>query len=198
MILSSAAHPLVGIDPDIRCGRPCIAGTHISVRDVLGWLGNGRSVTEIIEEFPELTAAAIEAAQAYVADHKTPYTEVFGREPDFRVTYRLFNPEEGGRKTPAYQGIRWDMAYEDDKGLKTRMVYPEFIDPDGFAIPNGPFAPVGQANMFVLNSAMLDFHRQHIRLGVRGYFMEGPRRVGVWEVAEALGLKRLPPSQPTP
>lgn len=189
MVLSSAAHPLIGIDPEIRAGRPCVAGTHIGVRDILNRLDSGWSVVDIMEDFPELTVATIAAAQAYAADHKTPYAEVFGRQPDFRVTYRIFTAEEGGRKTSAHQGIRWDIRYE-GAGPHNWLVYPEFIDPDGFLIPNGPFAPVGRANMFALNANWLDFHRPLIQPGVRGYFMEGGHRVGVWEVAEVLGLRQ--------
>jgi uncharacterized protein (DUF433 family) len=88
-MLTSPAHPLIGIDPEIRFGRPCIAGTRISVNDVLGWLGNGMSVAEIIGDFPELTPGIIQACQHYAADCVTPYSELLGREPDFRVTYRL-------------------------------------------------------------------------------------------------------------
>jgi len=187
-MLSSVAHPLIGIDPEIRFGRACIAGTRISVNDVMDWLGNGMGVANVMADFPELTAAHLEAARAYAADHKPYYAELFGRKADFRVTYRLFTAEEGGRKSPAYQGIRWDMCYAEDESSKTRMVYPEFIDPDGFPVPNGPFAPVGRADMFVLNPDMLSFHRQLIHPGTRGYFMEGSTRVGVWEVAEVLGL----------
>lgn len=113
-MLSSSAHPLIGIDPEIRLGRACLVGTRISVNDVRGWLGNSMSVADILSDFPELTAAHIEAAQAYLADHGTPYAEVFGREADFQVTYHLFSAEEGGRYTPAYQGIRWDIRYEDE------------------------------------------------------------------------------------
>jgi uncharacterized protein (DUF433 family) len=105
-MLSSAAHPFIGIDPDIRFGRPCIAGTRISVNDVLGWMDHGVSIAEIIEDFPEVTPELIQACQRYAADRNTPYTEVFGREADFQVTYQLFTEEEGGRHTPAYQGIR--------------------------------------------------------------------------------------------
>jgi uncharacterized protein (DUF433 family) len=181
-MLSSAAHPLIGIDPEIRFGRACIAGTRISVNDVRGWLGNGMSVADIIADFPELTAAHIEA----------PYSEVFGREADFQVTYRLFTTEEGGRKIPAGQGIRWDIRYAEETRPHNYMVYPEFIDPDGFIVPNGPFAPVGRANMFILNSDLRSVHRQLIRPGTRGYFMEGNRRMGVWEVAEVLGLRQEP------
>ncbi|WP_332874860.1 DUF433 domain-containing protein [Hymenobacter psoromatis] len=189
-MLSSPAHPLIGIDPEIRFGRPCIAGTRISVRDVLGWLGKGMDVAGILQDFPELTQQAIEAAQAYAADQPTDYTKTFGREPDFRVTYRLFTVEEGGRKTPAYQGIRWDFCYEDKTIVPgwRFMIYPEFLDPDGYVIPNGPFSPVGQANMFILMPERRDFHRQHIRPGVRGFFMDG-LPAGVCEVTEVLSLR---------
>ena len=188
-MLSSPAHPLIGIDPEIRFGRPCIAGTRISVRDVLGWLGNGLSVAEIGEDFPELTATEIAAATAYAADCVEPYTEAFGREPDFRVTYRLFTAEEGGRKTSACQHIRWDFRYADEAvSTGTWMVWPEFLDPDGQVVPNGPFSPVGQANMFICNPERRDFHHPHIRPGVRGFFLEG-RPVGVCEVTEVLGLR---------
>lgn len=182
-MLSSAAHPLIGIDLEIRFGRPCIVGTRISVREVLGWLGNGMSVAEIMQDFPELMAVHVEAVRAYAADHRVPYTEVFGREADFQVTYQLFTAEEGVRRTPAYQGIRWDIRYDEATRPQNWMVYPEFIDPDGFAIPNGPFAPVGRANMFALNPYWLSTHRQLVNIGTRGYFMEGSTRVGVWEVA---------------
>lgn len=191
-MLSSSAHPLIGIDPEIRFGRACLVGTRISVNDVRGWLANGLSVAAILADFPELTAAHVEAAQAYLADHGTPYAEVFSREADFQVTYRLFSAEEGGRKIPASQGIRWDIRYAEDGGPHNWMVYPEFIDPDGFVVPNGPFAPVGRANMFILNPDLRTKHRQLIHPGTRGYFMEGSRRIGVWEVVQILGLRQAP------
>ena len=150
------------------------------------------STVEIIQDFPELTTGQIEAARAYAADCGASYREVFGRKADFQVTYRLFTAEEGGRQTPAYQGIRWDIRYEEETRPHNWMVYPEFIDPDGFPIPNGPFAPVGRANMFVLNPNMRSVHRQFIGLGTRGYFVEGSRRVGVWEVNEVIGLGQEP------
>ena len=191
-MLSSAAHPLIGIDPEIRFGRPCIAGTRISVTDVLGWLGRGMSIAEITDDFPELTPETIQACQYYAADRLVSYADALGREPDFRVTYRLFTAEEGGRKTPFYQHIRWDFRYE-DRAISTGhyMIWPEFLDADRIMVPNGPCSPIGQANMFCINSELRDFHRQHIRPGVRGYFTEG-RPVGVCEVVEVLGLRQRP------
>lgn len=183
-MLSSSAHPLIGIDPEIRFGRACLLGTRISVNDVRGWLGNGMSVANILSDFPELTAAHIEAAQAYLADHAQPYAEIFGRKADFQVAYRLFSFSEGGRYTPAYQGIRWDSRLADETQPHNWMVYPEFIDADGFIIPNGPVAPVGRANMFPLHTTLRTKYQQLVQLGTRGYFVEGSQRMGVWEVLE--------------
>jgi len=124
------------------------------------------------------------------------YTEQFGRSPDFRVTYRLFTAEEGGRKTPPSQGIRWDFRYE-DKAIHTGtwMIWPEFLGLDGEVLPPGLIPASGQANMFCFNLDSREFHCQHIRPAVRGYFVEGPRRVGVCEVVEVIGLRKKPTDQ---
>lgn len=60
----------ISIDPEIRFGRPCITGTRISVYDVLGWLGLGMSVADIIDDFPELTEEQIQACLFYAADRE--------------------------------------------------------------------------------------------------------------------------------
>ena len=51
---ASAVHPPIGINPEIRFGRACLIGTRISMEDVLRWLGNGMSIPDILEDFPEL------------------------------------------------------------------------------------------------------------------------------------------------
>lgn len=58
----------ISIDANIRFGKPVINGTRISVYDVLSWFANGMSVTEIIEDFPELNEEQILACLAYAAD----------------------------------------------------------------------------------------------------------------------------------
>lgn len=60
----------ITIDPEIRFGRPCLKGTRIAVADVLGWLGSGQTVAEIIEDFPEVTEAQIRACLLYAADRE--------------------------------------------------------------------------------------------------------------------------------
>jgi uncharacterized protein (DUF433 family) len=61
---------IITIDPEIRFGRPCIKGTRISVYDVLGWLANGMTIPEIIDDFPQLTDEQIKACLAFAADRE--------------------------------------------------------------------------------------------------------------------------------
>ena len=61
----------IRIDPNIRFGKPCIAGTRITVGDILNWLASGMSFQEIIEDFPELNLEKIRAGLAYAAARET-------------------------------------------------------------------------------------------------------------------------------
>ncbi len=61
---------IIKINPLKRFGRPCVRDTRISVYDVLAWLSKGMSKAEIIEDFPELTEADINACLAYAADRE--------------------------------------------------------------------------------------------------------------------------------
>jgi uncharacterized protein (DUF433 family) len=47
--------------PGVRSGKPCIAGTRISVDDVLGYLASGMTIEQIVEDFPKLNAELINA-----------------------------------------------------------------------------------------------------------------------------------------
>ena len=53
------------INSEIRFGKPIIAGTRITVFDVLNWLANGITVNEIIHDFPELNEDQIKACLAF-------------------------------------------------------------------------------------------------------------------------------------
>lgn len=57
-------------NPNKRFGKPCVRETRITVYDVLGWLAAGMDITEIIEDFPELTKEDIQACLAYAADRE--------------------------------------------------------------------------------------------------------------------------------
>ena len=56
------------IDPRIRSGKPCIRGTRIAVADVFDYLGGGMTISEVLDDFPDLTAADIQACFGFAAD----------------------------------------------------------------------------------------------------------------------------------
>ena len=61
---------LIEINPNIRFGKPCIAGTRITVQDILEMLAGGMTFSEIEEDFPALTADKIKAALAFAASRE--------------------------------------------------------------------------------------------------------------------------------
>jgi uncharacterized protein (DUF433 family) len=56
---------LITRSPDIRGGRPRIAGTGVTVRRIVIWYQLGLSPEEIVRELPHLTLAQVHAALAY-------------------------------------------------------------------------------------------------------------------------------------
>ncbi len=50
----------ITIDTNKRFGQPCVRGLRITVADVLGWLAEGQTTQEIMEDFPELEEADIQ------------------------------------------------------------------------------------------------------------------------------------------
>ena len=60
----------VEIVPGKRRGKLCLKGTRIKISDVLGWLANGMTQQEIIEDFPELTSDHIFACLGYAAERE--------------------------------------------------------------------------------------------------------------------------------
>jgi uncharacterized protein (DUF433 family) len=66
--------PGISMDPKIRFGKPCIAGTRIDVATILGALASGASVEELVSEY-RLTREQISTAlryAAHVAEHLPP------------------------------------------------------------------------------------------------------------------------------
>ena len=60
----------ITIEPGKRGGKPCIRSMRITVYDVLDWLASGRSETEILDDYPELTQDDIRACLAFAADRE--------------------------------------------------------------------------------------------------------------------------------
>ena len=58
-------NPPIITDPEILGGKPVIAGTRISVDLVLTRLAEGRSLADIVAEYPHLSLAQVTAAVDY-------------------------------------------------------------------------------------------------------------------------------------
>jgi len=61
---------VISISSGKRGGRPCIRHMRIAVADVLGWLADGRTHQEVLDDFPELTKDDIRACLAYAVDRE--------------------------------------------------------------------------------------------------------------------------------
>jgi uncharacterized protein (DUF433 family) len=70
MITSVDIGTLIERSPEIRKGRPCIAGTGVTVRRIVGWQELGKNPEEIAKTIPHLTLAQIYAALAYYYANK--------------------------------------------------------------------------------------------------------------------------------
>ncbi len=55
-------------DPAVMVGKPCIAGTRITVEYVLELLEDGHTVDAIVEQHSGLTREGVEAAIAYARE----------------------------------------------------------------------------------------------------------------------------------
>lgn len=56
----------ISVNPKIHFGKPCVAGTRITVQDVLELINEGLSFTEIIRDYyPDLQVEDIRACVRY-------------------------------------------------------------------------------------------------------------------------------------
>lgn len=61
---------LITVDASKRFGKPTIRGLRIAVQDVLEYLASGMTETQILADFPELTAEDVRACLAFAADRE--------------------------------------------------------------------------------------------------------------------------------
>jgi len=61
---------LITQTPGVCGGRPCIAGTGVSVRRIAGWYKMGETPEEIAEQYGHLSLAQVYAALAYYHAHQ--------------------------------------------------------------------------------------------------------------------------------
>ncbi|MFZ0501259.1 MAG: DUF433 domain-containing protein [Steroidobacteraceae bacterium] len=63
-----AVHDRIEINPKIMLGKPVIRGTRIPVELVVRKLAEGADEKALIQAYPRLTAADVQAALMYAAD----------------------------------------------------------------------------------------------------------------------------------
>jgi uncharacterized protein (DUF433 family) len=57
----------ISVKPDVCNGRPVIRGTRITVQTVLEFLAAGDSVEDLLDEYPKLTRADVQACLDYAS-----------------------------------------------------------------------------------------------------------------------------------
>ena len=73
--MTSPAAPLITCTPGVRSGKPCLAGTRITVADVLEYLASGMSQDAILADFPDLQPVHIQAVLRYAAEREKRLSE---------------------------------------------------------------------------------------------------------------------------
>ncbi len=61
-------HPRISAAPGVMGGKACIKGTRMPVEHILGYLGAGDSIDDVLEGYPFLAREDILAALAFAAD----------------------------------------------------------------------------------------------------------------------------------
>ena len=62
------------VDAAVRSGKPCIAGTRLTVSDVLEYLASGMSEGKLLADFPELRHEHVQAVLAFAAERERRLT----------------------------------------------------------------------------------------------------------------------------
>ena len=90
--METVATAHVAVDPAIRGGRPHLAGSRVTVADVvLMHLRLGRSLEEIAGKH-DLPLAALHAAMAYYYDHRAEIDNAIANDDAFQQAFRRDNP----------------------------------------------------------------------------------------------------------
>lgn len=147
----------------------------------------------LYEWFQEASIAGSAAGGRPIRDRLHPHD-------DFEATVRIYSTAEGGRRTPAFNGIRWDFAYAENHPPDTLyMIWPDFFAANGQNLPSDQPLPVGVelcARMTVVVDEMrAEVHGGRIAPGVRFFCQEGGRRVAEGVVTRITGLFTPRPSQ---
>lgn len=57
----------IRLDPEIMGGKPCIRGTRVTVGTIVGLLGAGQEIAEVLQLYPYVTEEDVIAALDYAS-----------------------------------------------------------------------------------------------------------------------------------
>ena len=110
---------------------------------------------------------------------------------DFEAIIRIFTEAEGGRKTPPFNGIRWDLSYIPSDNV-LHGIMPDFYSCSGDSLPTNVPLPIDveiPARMTIRVDEMREkTHRARIAPGVQFYCHEGAHRLAIGRVTRITGL----------
>ena len=58
----------ISVDPQVCSGKPCIQGTRIMVKNILGMIAGGYTLEKILQAYPELTHEDVSEALEYASE----------------------------------------------------------------------------------------------------------------------------------
>ena len=108
--------------------------------------------------------------------------------PDFKARITILTEEEGGRRSPPHNFIRWDFGYlEDPPGSDIYMIWPLFVDENEPPLPTGvPISGTQLATMKIVAPQMQAYHRARLYVGMPFHCHEGARIVARGVVTDLL------------
>jgi hypothetical protein len=121
-----------------------------------------------------------------------PYKDRTGSKADFEVEYVLdIDPELGS--IILSQGMRCDFLYDGDnpKVDGVHMIWPELLDENGSVILDKSISldNSGKATMWIgLPETRAHTHRKRIKVGAKGSWVVGSKRIAKVTVTKIIGL----------
>ena len=65
----------ITVTPGVRSGKACVAGTRVTVSDILEYLAGGMTEARILADFPQIKSEHIRAALAFAAERERRLSE---------------------------------------------------------------------------------------------------------------------------
>jgi uncharacterized protein len=81
-VLTMINNQYISIDPNVAFGKPCIAGTRISVEFILELLARGYTIDNLLDDYPQLTREQVYAVLDFARERiHNEYSQVVKEQP---------------------------------------------------------------------------------------------------------------------